>query len=139
MKATDQANGRLDCQVISAGRLTISIARRDNGAVAAAKCASRSMFPFAGALMLRGLLAIDGSKVGRRHAKTLMRRMGIEAFGAKAFGRLIQDQANGHLVIDENAWRSAGSASLRPQVPNRMVADEDCPVWALWTLRHQPV
>ena len=29
--------------------------------------------------MLRGLLAADGSKVGRRHVKTLMRRMGIEA------------------------------------------------------------
>ena len=29
--------------------------------------------------MLRGLLAADGSKVGRRHVKTLMNRMGIEA------------------------------------------------------------
>ena len=36
-------------------------------------------FPFAGARMLRGLLAADGSKVGRRHVKTLMQRMGIEA------------------------------------------------------------
>jgi putative transposase len=36
-------------------------------------------FPFAGARMLRGLLAANGSKVGRRHVKTLMRRMGIEA------------------------------------------------------------
>jgi putative transposase len=36
-------------------------------------------FPFAGARMLRRLLAINGSKVGRRHAKTLMLRMGIEA------------------------------------------------------------
>ena len=36
-------------------------------------------FPFAGARMLRGLLAAKGSKVGRRHVKTLMRRMGIEA------------------------------------------------------------
>lgn len=36
-------------------------------------------FPFAGSRMLRRLLAIDGSKVGRRHVKTLMRRMGIEA------------------------------------------------------------
>jgi putative transposase len=33
-------------------------------------------FPFAGA---RRLLAADGSKVGRRHVKTLMLRMGIEA------------------------------------------------------------
>jgi putative transposase len=36
-------------------------------------------FPFAGSRMLRGLLATEGSKVGRRHVKTLMQRMGIEA------------------------------------------------------------
>ena len=36
-------------------------------------------FPFAGARMLRRLLAANGSKVGRRHVKTLMARMGIEA------------------------------------------------------------
>ena len=36
-------------------------------------------FPFAGARMLRCLLAASGSKTGRRHVKTLMRGMGIEA------------------------------------------------------------
>ena len=36
-------------------------------------------FPFAGSRMLRGLLAAEGCKIGRRHARTLMRRMGIEA------------------------------------------------------------
>ena len=36
-------------------------------------------FPFAGSRMLRRLLAFDGSKIGRRHVKTLMQRMGIEA------------------------------------------------------------
>jgi putative transposase len=36
-------------------------------------------FPFAGSRMLRGLLAAEGSKLGRRHVTTLMRRMGIEA------------------------------------------------------------
>ena len=35
--------------------------------------------PFAGSRMLRGLLAAEGRKVGRRHVRTLMRRMGIEA------------------------------------------------------------
>src|ERR1700674_4867512 len=34
---------------------------------------------FAGARMLKGLLAAEGSKIGRRHVKTLMRRMGIDA------------------------------------------------------------
>jgi putative transposase len=36
-------------------------------------------FPFAGSRMLRGLLAAGGIKTGRRHIRTLMRRMGIEA------------------------------------------------------------
>jgi putative transposase len=36
-------------------------------------------FPFAGSRLLKGLLAAEGSQVGRRHVKTLMRRMGIEA------------------------------------------------------------
>ena len=36
-------------------------------------------YPFAGSRMLQGLLVADGCKVGRRHVKTLMRRMGIEA------------------------------------------------------------
>ncbi len=36
-------------------------------------------FPFAGSRMLRGLLAAEGCKVGRRHVKTLMKRMGIAA------------------------------------------------------------
>ena len=36
-------------------------------------------FPFAGSRMLRGLLAAEGCNVGRRHVKTLMKRMGIEA------------------------------------------------------------
>jgi putative transposase len=36
-------------------------------------------FPFAGSRMLRGLLASEGCKIGRRHVKTLMQRMGIEA------------------------------------------------------------
>jgi transcriptional regulator with XRE-family HTH domain len=39
----------------------------------------RTEFPFAGARMLCRLLAADGSKVGRRHVKTLMDRMGVEA------------------------------------------------------------
>jgi len=40
-------------------------------------------FPFAGSRMLRRLLAFDGSKVGRRHVKTLMLRMGVEALYRK--------------------------------------------------------
>jgi putative transposase len=36
-------------------------------------------FPFAGSRMLRRLLSAEGSRVGRRHVKTLMQRMGVEA------------------------------------------------------------
>jgi putative transposase len=36
-------------------------------------------FPFAGSRMLRSLLAAEGYKIGRRHVKRLMKRMGIEA------------------------------------------------------------
>src|ERR1700758_2133229 len=36
-------------------------------------------YPFAGSRMLRGLLSAEGCQIGRRHVKTLMRRMGIEA------------------------------------------------------------
>jgi putative transposase len=35
--------------------------------------------PFAGSRMLQGLLVAEGCKIGRRHVKTLMQRMGIEA------------------------------------------------------------
>src|SRR6202162_6370584 len=35
--------------------------------------------PFAGSRMLRGLLAAEGCKIGRRHVQTLMKRMGIDA------------------------------------------------------------
>jgi putative transposase len=35
--------------------------------------------PFAGSRMLHGLLLSEGYKIGRRHVKTLMKRMGIEA------------------------------------------------------------
>jgi hypothetical protein len=36
-------------------------------------------FPFAGSRMLQGLLVAEGCKIGRRHVKMLMKRMGIEA------------------------------------------------------------
>ena len=36
-------------------------------------------FPFAGSRMLRDLLHQEGTRIGRRHVATLMKRMGIEA------------------------------------------------------------
>ena len=39
--------------------------------------------PFAGSRMLRDLLALAGIKVGRKHVRTLLKRMGIEALYVK--------------------------------------------------------
>jgi putative transposase len=61
-------------------------------------------FPFAGSRMLRGLLAGEGIKVGRRHVRTLMKRMGIDALyrrprttkpepGHKIYPYLLRDMA----------------------------------------------
>jgi putative transposase len=36
-------------------------------------------FPFAGSRMLRDLLKLEGHDIGRKHVRTLMRKMGIEA------------------------------------------------------------
>src|SRR6202049_1496270 len=36
-------------------------------------------FPFAGSRMLQGLLVAEGHEIGRRHVKTLMKRMEVEA------------------------------------------------------------
>jgi putative transposase len=40
-------------------------------------------YPFAGSRMLRDMLSQQGLEVGRRHVRTLMRRMGIEAIYRK--------------------------------------------------------
>ena len=40
-------------------------------------------FPFAGSRMLRDLLGNEGTRIGRRHVATLMKRMGMEAIYCK--------------------------------------------------------
>jgi putative transposase len=51
-------------------------------------------FPFAGARMLRDLLAQESLRVGRKHVTTLMRRIGIEAvYRRKNTGRPHPDHA----------------------------------------------
>lgn len=40
-------------------------------------------FPFAGSRMLRDLLRLEGHPIGRKHVRTLMRKMGIEALYRK--------------------------------------------------------
>jgi hypothetical protein len=57
-------------------------------------------YPFAGSRMLRGLLALQGCKIGRRH-KTLMRRMGIEALYRRG-----RSHRNGKFGTNVNVRRS---------------------------------
>ena len=100
-------------------------------------------FPFAGSRMLRGLLAAEGCKIGRRHVKTLMRRMGIEALyrrprtskpepGHKIYPYLLRgmaierpDQGVGdgpHLHSDGAGLRLSGCGARLVQPPSAGVA-----------------
>ena len=62
-------------------------------------------FPFAGSRMLRGLLALQGCKIGRQHVKTLMKRMGIEAFYRPL--RISGDREQGFQRIVSNDFRGS--------------------------------
>jgi putative transposase len=80
-------------------------------------------FPFAGSRMLRGLLAAEGSKLGRRHVTTLMRRMGIEAIyrrpntskpasGHRIYPYLLRGLPN-RSTSPKSRWHAALSISRR--------------------------
>ena len=64
-------------------------------------------FPFAGSRMLQGLLVAEGHKIGRRHVKTLMKRMEIEALYRRP--RTTKPE-RGHKIyrICCAGWRSRG-------------------------------
>ena len=98
-------------------------------------------FPFAGARMLQGLLSADGCKIGRRHVKTLMRRMGIEALyrrprttkpepGHKIFPYLLRGieitraksgVGDGHHLHPDGAWPRLPGGRARLVQPARAV------------------
>ena len=71
-------------------------------------------FPFAGSRMLNGLLAADGSKIGRRHVTTLMRRMGIEAIYRR-----------------RNTSKPAPSHRIYPYLLRGLMIDRPNHVWAI--------
>jgi putative transposase len=71
-------------------------------------------FPFAGSRILRGLLAAEGCKIGRRHVKTLMKRMGTEALYCRP--RTTKSEP-GHKVISLSAARS-GDHAAEPRMGN---------------------
>jgi putative transposase len=73
-------------------------------------------YPFMGARMLRDQLNRDGFEVGRKHVKTLMRRMGIEALYRKP---CTSQKQPGHQVF--------------PYLLRNLTIDRSNQVWALDT------
>jgi len=70
--------------------------------------------PFAGARMLRDLLALEGVGVGRKHVRTLMRRMGIEALYRKP-----------------NTSRRNGKDAIYPYLLRTLKVEHPNQVWAM--------
>ena len=71
-------------------------------------------YPFAGSRMLRGLLWQQGLEVGRRHIKTLMRKMGIEAIYRKP-----------------NTSKPAPGHRIYPYLLRNLVVSRPNQVWAM--------
>lgn len=71
-------------------------------------------YPFAGSRMLRGLLWQQGLDVGRRHIKTLMKRMGIEAIYRKP-----------------NTSKPAPGHRIYPYLPRSLAITRANQVWAM--------
>ena len=65
-------------------------------------------FLFAGSRMLRGLLAAEGCRIGGRHVKTLMRRMGMEAIDRRP---RTSETEHGHKIY---RYLLRGMAMVRP-------------------------
>lgn len=71
-------------------------------------------YPFAGARMLRDLLRREGHLVGRKHVRTLMRRMGIEALYRKP-----------------NTSRRAAGQQIYPYLLRGVAVDRPNQAWAM--------
>jgi putative transposase len=71
-------------------------------------------FPFAGSRMLRDLLTQEGTRIGRRHVATLMKRMGIEALYRKP-----------------NTSKPAPGHKIYPYLLRGMTIDRPNQVWAM--------
>lgn len=71
-------------------------------------------YPFAGARMLRDLLAGEGIRVGRLHVSTLMKRMGIEAIYRKP-----------------NTSKPAPGHKVYPYLLRRLAVSRPNQVWAM--------
>jgi hypothetical protein len=87
-------------------------------------------FPFAGARMLRGLLAQDGFQVGRLHVATLMRRMGVEALyrrpNTRCLGRVDKRDSQSATVMIQG-WKLGANHDPRPDRHRSLGADRPVP------------
>ena len=72
--------------------------------------------PFAGARMLRDMLTLEGSQVGRKHVTTLMKKMGIEALYRKS-----------------NTSRRNQAHRIYPYLARGLIIDRPNQVWAMDT------
>ena len=71
-------------------------------------------FPFAGSRMLRDLLNREGTRIGRRHVATLMRRMGVAAIYRKP-----------------NTSKPAPGHKIYPYLLRGLLVDRPNQVWAM--------
>ena len=85
-------------------------------------------YPFAGSRMLRGLLAAEGCKIGRRHVKTLMQRMGIEALYRRPRTTQARAWATRSIRICCETWRFCGSIRSGRQTSRTCPWQERVPV-----------
>jgi hypothetical protein len=92
-------------------------------------------FP-SGLRMLRGLLAAEGCKIGRRHFKTLMRRMGIEALRRSICGptKAAVNRRRPHSSLDGSTPDQAYFTPL----PLRSLTPADAPLIDAEILFRQP-
>src|SRR5665647_3095353 len=74
-------------------------------------------YPFAGSRMLRALLALQGCKIGRRHVKTLMRRMGIEALYRLSLIHISEPTRRTPISYADFCLKSKRPAEARQQTP----------------------
>ena len=87
-------------------------------------------YPFAGSRMLRDMLSQQGLEVGRRHVRTLMRRMGIEALYRKPSTSKPAPGTPDLSLPAARAWPSTGPTRCGPlDITYSTPSQRSPPVW----------
>ena len=71
-------------------------------------------YPFAGSRMLQGLLKAEGHQTGRRHVRTLMKKMGVDAIYRRP-----------------NTSKPAPGHKIYPYLLRNLAVRRPNPVWAM--------